>query len=284
MESNGTTVVERFLEIAVPAVRQAASIARALEGQVANRPKAGETTPVKAALTIADSAAQEAILAPLADAIPSVRLQAEEDTPSVARFAPEGDHLVVVDPIDGTLHAYLEGSGPYSVMAGLAVEGRYRASVIALPREDLLVYGRLGEPIAVERLSRNGAQERDGSFGLGAAVGEAELPRDVLVSQGVTAGTVERLRRAGYNPRFGSGGAIAIAPLLPGACAGLRVSRGPEGVSIRGRIGVMLSRSAGFAVAAEEGTFPDDLWSRSATLLVSRDDEGISSLRAALRE
>jgi fructose-1,6-bisphosphatase/inositol monophosphatase family enzyme len=277
-------IVEHFLELAVPAVRQAAGIARALEGQVANRPKAGEATPVKAALTIADSAAQEAILAPLADGIPSVMLRAEEDTPSVARFAREGDHLVVVDPIDGTLHAYLEGSGPYSVMTGLAAEGRYRASVIALPREDLLVYGRLGEPVAVESLSLNGAGEREEPSGLRAAAGEAAPGRDVLVSQGVSQGTIERLRAADYNPRFGSGGAIAIAPLLDGVCAGIRVSRGPEGVSIRGRIGVMLARSAGCAVAGEEGEFPDDLWSRSETLLVSRDDEGIASLRAALRE
>lgn len=273
MTSSDARTVERFLEIAVPAVREASRIARELEGQVANRPKPDEATPVKAALTVADSEAQEAILAPLADELPTVMLRAEEDTPSVARFAPQNDYLVVVDPIDGTLHAYLEGSGPYSVMTGLALGDRYQASVIALPREDLLVYGRVGEIVRVERLSGDGAAPSDDG-----------PKRDVLVSQGVSAGAVERLRAGGYNPRFGSGGAISIAPFLPGVCAGLRVSRGPEGVSIRGRVGVMLSRNADCAVASEEGEFPDDLWSRSETLLVSRDNEAIAALRAALRD
>ena len=78
---------EAFVRALAPALRQSASIARALEGRVANRPKRGEATPVKAALTIADTASQEALLVPLFEHFPSVRLAAEEDTPSTARFA-----------------------------------------------------------------------------------------------------------------------------------------------------------------------------------------------------
>ena len=47
-----------------PAIRQAASIARALEGRVANRTKNGEAA-IKAALTLADTVSQEALLVPL---------------------------------------------------------------------------------------------------------------------------------------------------------------------------------------------------------------------------
>ena len=54
-----------FIGALAPALRQAASIARALEGRVANRPKRGEASAVKAALTVADTAAQEALLVPL---------------------------------------------------------------------------------------------------------------------------------------------------------------------------------------------------------------------------
>ena len=48
-----------------PAVRQAAALARRLEGLVPNRPKDDEATAVKQALTAADTSAQELILRPL---------------------------------------------------------------------------------------------------------------------------------------------------------------------------------------------------------------------------
>ena len=139
---------EAFVRALAPALRQSASIARALEGRVANRPKAGETTPVKAALTIADTASQEALLVPLLEHFPSVQLAAEEDTPSTIHFASASPELVVIDPIDGTLRFYLEGAGPYAVMIGLAHEREYTAALVALPREGL--YSR--------RRSRRGAR------------------------------------------------------------------------------------------------------------------------------
>ena len=81
-----STDAESFVAAMAPALRQAASIARALEGRVQNRPKWGEESAVKAALTLADSAAQEAILVPLLERFPGVALRAEEDTPSVRSF------------------------------------------------------------------------------------------------------------------------------------------------------------------------------------------------------
>ena len=65
-----------FVSALSPAIRQAASIARALEGRVANRPKDGELTDVKAALTVADTASQEALLVPLLEHFPQVELEA----------------------------------------------------------------------------------------------------------------------------------------------------------------------------------------------------------------
>ena len=53
-----------------------------------------------------------------------MRLEAEEDTPSVSRFSESGDALVVIDPIDGTLRFDLEAKGPYAVMIGLAIGDR----------------------------------------------------------------------------------------------------------------------------------------------------------------
>ena len=71
-------------------VRQAMAAVRWLEGRVRNRPKEGEASAAKAALTIADCAAQEAILVPLHDRFPEVRLAAEEDTPTVSRTLAPG--------------------------------------------------------------------------------------------------------------------------------------------------------------------------------------------------
>jgi len=69
---------ESFVEDLRPAVRQAAAIARALEGRVPNRPKVGEDSAVKAALTVADTACQEALLVPLLRHLSDVQLEAEE--------------------------------------------------------------------------------------------------------------------------------------------------------------------------------------------------------------
>ena len=60
-----TPDARQFVEVLAPALREAASIARALQGRVRNRPKPGEATPIKAALTAADTACQEVLLAAL---------------------------------------------------------------------------------------------------------------------------------------------------------------------------------------------------------------------------
>lgn len=262
-----------FVETLAPALRQAASIARALEGRVANRPKAGEDTDVKAALTIADTAAQEAILVPLHEHFPEVGLAAEEDTPSVQGFPIRSDVRVVLDPIDGTLRFYLEGAGPYAVMVGLAVQDEYRAALVALPRDGIFL----------DAVRGGGAR-----IGIGdASPGPASLSgsgRIVLVSHDLADPVLAGLRARGYDPRPASGGAISVAPLLPEVCAGLRWMRSdPGNVSIRGRIGALISSEAGALVACETGEpFPRDIESPQRAMLVARDETVLGHLREAL--
>jgi fructose-1,6-bisphosphatase/inositol monophosphatase family enzyme len=261
-----------FLDVIVPAVRQAAGIAKALEGRVSNRPKSDEPTPVKAAMTIADSAAQEAILVPLWEHFPETSLRAEEDTPCVSRFSAAGVDTVVVDPIDGTLHAYLEGQGPYAVMVGLARDDTYVASVVCLPREDVVF------------------SQADSGQVLGSSGGEKPEPvsarRDgdvILVSQHIPVAVREFLSASGYEPRFGSGGAISVAPLIRGVAGGMRYSPGPEGVSVRGRIGLPIALGAGAKVSTLAGVFPKGLASPSDHLITAADDEVLAILREAFR-
>ena len=267
------TGAEAFVSALAPALRQSASIARALEGRVANRPKAGEATAVKAALTIADTASQEALLVPLLEHFPQVRLAAEEDTPSTILFAADGPELVVIDPIDGTLRFFLEGLGPYAVMIGLARERVYEAALVALPRDELYFDAVRG---AGARIAERGSPPR-------AARAEATGKR-VYVSHNVPDAARECLVRRGFEVRSACGGAIAVAPLVPGACAGLRIAEQPEAdVSIRGRIGLLIAAEAGALVRGEDGAaFPLDIETRARAVLVAATPFELAALEAAL--
>lgn len=263
---------KRFVELLTPSVRRAAAIARALEGRVSNRPKQREATPVKAALTDADSAAQEAILVPLLQHFPTVGLQAEEDTPSVAEFPAEEKRFVVVDPIDSTLRSYLECAGPYSVMVGLCNEGLFEAALVALPREGLLFDGVRG---GGARMARPRAEPR--------ALRAEAIGARVLVSHEAPRPVQERLRERGFEVAFGSGGAISVAPLIPGVRAGLRLARPSGDISIRGRIGLLISSEAGALMESERGErFPSRIDEPARALLLAASEEDMDHLRYAL--
>ncbi|RIL07767.1 MAG: hypothetical protein DCC71_02040 [Proteobacteria bacterium] len=262
-----------FTRVLAPAMAQAAAIASALEGRVPNVPKQGEATPVKAALTIADTAAQEALLVPLVARFARARLEAEEDTRSVARFSGDEPRArIVVDPIDGTLHFYLSGQGPYAVMAGLAVDARYEAALVALPREGWLFEAVRGAGARRRRLGdARGEPARVGGDG-----------RGLLLSDGVPEAVAARLAARGFEVRRACGGAVAVAPLLPGIRGGLRVANSGT-ISTRGRIGVLIAAEAGARIATGRGEpFPDDLDTAADSLIVAGDAEIADVLRDAL--
>jgi len=261
-----------FVRALAPALRQAAAIARSLEGRVSNRPKEGEATAVKAALTIADTASQEALLIPLLEHFPQVKLEAEEDTPSVSRFSQSGDALVVIDPIDGTLRFYLEAKGPYAVMIGLAIGDRYEASLVALPREQL----------CFDAVRGRGARVRSRDAAVKAVTLGEPTGNRILVSHNLPTSAVERLRDLGYEVAA-AGGAISVAPLIPGVCAGLRLAReSAEGVSIRGRIGALISAEAGALVTGATGPFPSEIRVPAPALLIATTPKIQAHLQDAL--
>ncbi|MGH0037584.1 MAG: inositol monophosphatase family protein [Myxococcota bacterium] len=252
-----------------PALRQAAAIARALEGRVRNRPKAGESTAVKQALTIADTAAQEALLVRLQENFPDVRLEAEEDTPSVAGFAGSGEHLVVVDPIDGTLQFYLQGTGPYACLVGLARGDRFEAGLVALPREGLFFDATRG---GGARTSKAGGEPRKSRLGTDG--------NRALVSHAVPQALRDALTASGSDVVAGSGGAVAVAPMVRGARVGIRHQPGPLGISHRGRIAAFVAREAGCTLLGRDGqTFPEDLDTPAPWLISARN---LSQARSVL--
>jgi fructose-1,6-bisphosphatase/inositol monophosphatase family enzyme len=263
---------DRFRLRLLGSLREAAALARSLEGHVPNRPKRDEVTAVKQALTEGDTAAQEVLLERLLEEFPGVRLEAEEDTPHVSRFPTASDAVVVIDPIDGTLHSYLEGTGPYSVIMGLAIRGVYRAALVGLPREGLFFDAAAG---CGARMSRAGGPPRRARVD---ATGNR-----VLVSHGTPDAVSARLREQGFDPVPASGGAVSVAPLIAGVRAGLRFVPSGSGISIRGRVGALISREAGAWVRGRGGApFPDDMQSTAPALLVAAAEADLALLDEAL--
>lgn len=252
---------EAFVTALAPALRQAAAIARAFEGRVRNRPKEGEESAIKQALTLADVAAQEAILVALHEAFPQVRLEAEEDTPSVAAFADDGDSLVVIDPIDGTLQFYLGAAGPYACLVGLARADRFEAGLVALPREGLFFDAIRG---GGARTSKAGGEPRKSRL--------ATDGRRFLVSHAVPEALRRALVESGEQVVAASGGAVAVAPMARGARVGIRHQPGPLGISHRGRVAAFVAREAGCTLIGRDGrSFPEDLDTPAPWLISARD-------------
>jgi len=255
------------------AVAEAATHALRLEGTVANVGKSGETRIEKQALTRADLEVQEILLRALLACRPHVRLEAEEDTPTCALFGNDSDEVAIIDPIDGTYHSYLGGEGPYSVILGFAVKGVYRQALVALPREQLLFEG-----IA-------GVGARVGTFGGEGRPAEAIADGErILVSHGMPDAVCSALEASGFEVAFGSGGAVAVAPLVPGVRAGLRYAEALPGVSVRGRAGLVIARESGARVEQASGAdFPNDMTTPARTLVIATSAEDSQRIREALR-
>jgi fructose-1,6-bisphosphatase/inositol monophosphatase family enzyme len=262
-----------FVAALAPSLRRAVKIARECDGSVPNTPKTQETSKVKAALTRADLECQEAILEAVWEHCPGVSLRAEEDTPSVARFPEGADEMVVIDPIDGTLHFFLEQGGPYAIIVGLAIGNKYDAALVALPREQFVFEGVRG----------SGARLVDAG-GVGRPAVLDNTARTVLVSHGLDPAAVAVLHERGYEVQRACGGAISVAPMIPGICAGLRIANNdPPNVSVRGRVGVLIAREAGAIAVREDGSeFPDDIDEPAPTLLIAGNRDHLAALEAAV--
>jgi 3'(2'), 5'-bisphosphate nucleotidase len=114
----------------------------------------GEDDPV----TRADKEANALICDALATAFPSHGIVAEESAPSTEaelRRLQATPRTFFVDPVDGT-REFASKNGEFCVMIGLAEQGRALAGVIAVPVEDELFVGVVGEGAWRERLSGDG--------------------------------------------------------------------------------------------------------------------------------
>ncbi|MBT3345244.1 MAG: hypothetical protein HN712_26440 [Gemmatimonadetes bacterium] len=136
---------QAFLDAVVPVVRQCAKASLIFHGDVVDIGKSADTSltgqhaqTASATLTVLDGAFQDLILGAVFSHFPHLRCIAEEKTDMRQAFAGnKGDDVVILDPIDGTLH-FQKGDAPYHISIGLCRKGRMIAAAVARPTEGKL--------------------------------------------------------------------------------------------------------------------------------------------------
>lgn len=120
------------------ALRWAGAVARRLRGHDIGLGGKASGVPETDALTLADLAVQELLVAAFRDAGPALRacrVEAEEAAGDLGRFAAAGEVVLAIDPIDGT-KVYRDRTGPgYAVMAHLRTAGEVGYSLVYLPED-----------------------------------------------------------------------------------------------------------------------------------------------------
>jgi 3'(2'), 5'-bisphosphate nucleotidase len=106
----------------------------------------GKSDPV----TEADRRANTLIVARLREAFPHDGIVAEESENKPSVFAKR--RIWYVDPLDGTKE-FVAKNGEFSVMIGLAIEGRSKLGVVLQPSDGTLYAGEIGQGAFVERHS-----------------------------------------------------------------------------------------------------------------------------------
>jgi len=118
--------------------RWAGAIARQLRGHDISLSGKKSGFADSDALTLADLSVQELLVAALRDMGPVVRqcrIEAEEVTGDLGRFADRGDWVLAIDPIDGTRQYRDRTGNGYSVMLHARTPATVRYSLVYLPEE-----------------------------------------------------------------------------------------------------------------------------------------------------
>jgi 3'(2'), 5'-bisphosphate nucleotidase len=130
------SVVAALSQHLPPVLRWAGGVARQLRGyniSVGGKTSGSANTD---ALTLADLSVQELIVAALRDADPILRecrLEAEEGTGDIGRFATESPFTITIDPIDGTKCYRDRTGGSYSVVVMLQSAETVLYSLVYIP-------------------------------------------------------------------------------------------------------------------------------------------------------
>jgi hypothetical protein len=109
----------------------------------------------------------------------------------------------------------------------------------------------------------------------------------VFVSHSVPANVRAALGAEGLEVIPACGGAVSVAPLLPGVRAGLRIvpRTSESGLSVRGRVGLTIAREAGAFIRGDRGEIIcDDLDAPHWLLCLTADEEDQRLLQKIMRK
>ncbi len=120
-----------------PVLRWAGAMARQLQRfDISVTGKKTSGSPSTDALTLADLAVQELLVAALRDSDPlfrQCRIEAEESTGDLERFAAQSDYTIVIDPIDGTKQYRDRSGNGWCVMLHLRAVDTVHYSLVYIP-------------------------------------------------------------------------------------------------------------------------------------------------------
>ena len=130
-------LLKRALRERMPAaLRWGGAIARRLRSFDVRVEGKSTGSPTTDALTLADLTVQELLVAALRDGDPLFRqcwIEAEESTGDLARFAPEGEYTISLDPIDFTKQYCDKTGNGYAVMLHLRSSDAVHYSLVYIP-------------------------------------------------------------------------------------------------------------------------------------------------------
>lgn len=272
-----TKTIDRwqFTEMMGLAARQAGAVANQFFGKVQNIGKSVDREFVNdlhqaslEALSDIDLATQEVILLALAEYFPFVRLEPEETTPTVERFAANRSrYSVVVDPIDGTLN-YLSNKEHYAVAIGLVENVQYVASVVYFPAQGTLYRAVRDEGC---RVQCDGRTRR---------AGRAAAPDVVFRDAAASESMIQTVETLGYSVVRSGSSIVDTTCVATGAARAAVYQRQP---SIRRCIGALISREAGGFLTDMHGRTYDCTWPDTLdSLLVARERKTGERLLSAL--
>ena len=131
----------QILETLLPPLRMAAGYSRQIQAKIAAQPAKDGANKFSAALTDADLSIQTFVEVALLGSFPDIRFYGEEFEQSyntkyfrAIDLGPEGDYLVTLDPIDGTLF-YIDGFPNYQIILTVLNADGFEAVLALSPAE-----------------------------------------------------------------------------------------------------------------------------------------------------
>lgn len=158
---SSTPTPRQILTTLLPPLRLAASYSRQIQTKIAAQPAKAGPNPFSMALTDADLSVQTFVEVALLGSFPNIRFYGEEFEQSyntkyfrAIDLGPEGDYLVTLDPIDGTLF-YMDGFPNYQIILTVLNADGFEAVLALSPAEDQYYYALRGQGTRVGQLAQD---------------------------------------------------------------------------------------------------------------------------------